>query len=117
MIARLRLPRFRGPQVKGLHPRQVRAYCEADRWSFDPRYTQGRCPICGWQPEGVAAAPAWLALANRLDWEMLGLLLFADVLVLLGLVVANATGLLPHSVGLGPGPAAPSAIASGARGH
>jgi hypothetical protein len=64
-------------------------------------------------------APAWLALANRLDWEMLGLLLFADVLVLLGLVVASATGLLPHtlSLGGGGGPAAPSVVASGARGH
>ena len=108
MIARLRMPRL---------PTATRVYCESDRWSFDPRYTQGRCPICGWKPDGVAAAPAWLAIANKLDWEMLGLLLFADVLVLLGLVVANATGLLPHTVGIGGGPAAHSVIASGARGH
>ncbi|HET7420547.1 MAG TPA: hypothetical protein VFL27_09220 [Candidatus Dormibacteraeota bacterium] len=85
VIARLRLS---GP---------VRAYCEADRWSFDPRYTQGRCPVCGWRPEGAAPAPTWLAIANRVDWEVLGLLLFADVLVLVGLAVASAAGLLPHS--------------------
>lgn len=96
MIGGLRLPR-----LQRIQPKPVRAYCETDGWSFDPRYTQGRCPICGWQPEGVAAAPAWLALANRLDWQMLGLLLFADVLVLLGLLVANAAGLIPHQATLG----------------
>ena len=72
----------------------VRAFCAADQWSFDPRYTQGRCPICGWRPEGAPAAPRWLALVNRLDWEMLGLFLLADVLVLLGLIVARAAGIL-----------------------
>jgi len=78
--------------------RPVRAYCQADRWSFDPRYTQGRCPICGWAPPGVPNAPRWLALVNRLDWEMLGLFLLVDVLVLLGLVVAHAAGLMPASI-------------------
>lgn len=114
MIAWLRLPRLRHVQ-----PRPARAFCEADRWSFDPRYTQGCCPICGWRPEGAAAAPAWLAVANRLDWEMLGLLLFADVLVLLGLVVANAAGLIPHSAGLGvlPSHVPGSVLASSARTH
>ena len=47
---------------------------------------------------------------------MLGLLLFADVLVLLGLVVANAAGLLPHSAGIGV-PSGPGGVASGARVH
>ena len=79
-------------------PRTVRARCEADGWSFDPRYTMGRCPICGWAPEGAPDAPRWLAMANRLDWEMIGLWALVDLLVLLGLVVARATGLLPgHS--------------------
>lgn len=84
MIARLRLP-----------GRPARAYCEADRWSFDPRFTQGRGPICGWAPEGVPNAPGWLALANRVDWDIVGLFLLVEVLFLLGLVVANAAGLLP----------------------
>jgi hypothetical protein len=73
----------------------VRARCEADDWSFDPRYTQGRCPICGWAPEGAPDAPRWLALVNRMDWQMIGLWALVDVLVLLGLIVAHATGLLP----------------------
>jgi len=81
--------------IAGLRHRPVTAYCEADKWKFDPRYTQGRCPICGWKPEGAPNAPRWLAIANRLDWEMLGLFLLADVLVLLGLIVAHAAGILP----------------------
>src|SRR5438477_359396 len=40
LIARLRLA----------STRPARVMCDADGWSFDPRYTQGRCPICGWTP-------------------------------------------------------------------
>ena len=72
----------------------ARAYCELDKWAFDPRYTQGRCPICGWVPDGARAYPAWMALARRVDWDLLALFLFADLLVLLGLVVGRAAGLL-----------------------
>jgi hypothetical protein len=75
----------------------VRAFCEADRWVFDPRYTQGCCPICGWAPAGVPTAPRWLRIANRIDWELFGLFALADVLIVLGLVVAHAAGLLPAS--------------------
>jgi hypothetical protein len=83
--------------LKGLRktrPAVGRAYCELDRWSFDPRYTQGRCPICGWAPEGAPTYPRWMVLANRIDWELAGLLLLVDVLVIAGLVVGRAAGLL-----------------------
>lgn len=99
MIARLRLPRLHVPAR-----RQVRVKCEADDWYFDPRYTQGACPICGWQPEGAPAAPAWLRLVNRVDWDMVGLFALVDILFLLGLVMAHAAGLIsghhPGSVGV-----------------
>lgn len=84
MIAWLRRPGGASPRV----------HCADDGWSFDPRYTQGRCPICGWAPEGAPAAPRWLALVNRLDWEVVGLFVLVDVLVVLGMVVARASGLL-----------------------
>ena len=77
-----------------LKRRSSRAYCELDKWAFDPRYTQGRSPICGWVPDGARAYPAWMALARRVDWHLLALFLFADLLVLLGLVVGRAAGLL-----------------------
>jgi hypothetical protein len=83
--------------LKGLgqtRPAAARAYCELDRWSFDPRYTQGRCPICGWAPDGAPSYPRWMVLANRIDWELAGLLLLVDVLVIAGLAVARAAGLL-----------------------
>jgi hypothetical protein len=72
---------------------RVRSYCELDRWSFDPRYTDGRCPICGWQPAGAPVAPRWLILARRAEWELLGLLALLIVLVVLGVVVAHAAGI------------------------
>ncbi len=73
----------------------ARYRCEVDDWTFDARYTQGRCPICGWAPDGAPTAPRWLALVNVVDWQVIGLVLLADVLALLGLIVANAAGLLP----------------------
>ena len=93
MITHLRLPRVRN----GVRPKpgMRRAYCQADSWEFDPRYTQGRCPICGWAPEGAPSAPRWLRLANRIDWEMFGLFILFDLLVGAGLVVAHAAGMLP----------------------
>ena len=83
--------------LKGMRktrPAPGRAYCELDRWSFDPRYTQGRCPICGWAPADAPTYPRWMVLANRIDWELAGLLLLVDVLVIAGLVVARGAGLL-----------------------
>jgi hypothetical protein len=89
MIALRRLPRLLRPA-----PHPARTYCELDRWYFDPRYTQGRCPICGWAPPGAPSYPRWMVVAGRIDWELFGLLLLADILVLAGLVVARAAGLI-----------------------
>lgn len=71
----------------------ARLRCSADDWSFDPRYTNGRCPICGWAPEGAPTAPAWLAMVNRIDWQTVTLVGLADLLVLLGLLVSRQAGL------------------------
>jgi hypothetical protein len=68
------------------------AYCTLDRWTFDPRYTDGRCPICGWAPEGAPNAPAWMMLARRVDWELFGLVMFVGGLIIIGLLVARAAG-------------------------
>lgn len=113
MISRLRLPRIGAPAKR---PTRVR--CPVDDWAFDSRYTAGRCPICGWVAEGAASAPLWLAIVNRLDWEMIGLFALADVLVLLGLMVAAGTGLITgHHSGLGLPSGSVSGAASGARHH
>jgi hypothetical protein len=82
------------PRLKRFSRPTKSAYCELDRFEFDPRYTLGRCPICGWAPAGAPVYPNWMRLVRRIDWELFGLLLLADVLLILGLVVARAGGLL-----------------------
>ena len=103
MISLLRLP--------GLRRQPSRYFCELDGWGFDARYTNGRCPICGWAPPGAPTAPGWLTVGRRIDWQLFGLLALAVMLLLAGLVVAQAAGFTP--------PASqshlPGSIASGAR--
>jgi hypothetical protein len=36
-----------------------------------------------------------MAIVNRVDWELAGLFLLADLLIVLGLVVAHGAGILP----------------------
>lgn len=92
----------------------VPCYCELDKWSFDPRYTEGRCPICGWAPEGAPTAPAWLRRARKFEWELTGLMVLLVVLVVLAAVVAHAAGYRIPILG-SPAQAAPAAAASSAR--
>jgi hypothetical protein len=93
----------------------VRAYCELDKWSFDPRYTEGRCPICGWTPPGAPSAPAWLVVARKFEWEITGLVMLLVVLVILGVVVASAAGYKLPVFNSHPPPAAASQPSSPAR--
>ena len=53
----------------------VRVRCERDDWSFAPRYTDGVCPLCGWEPPGVEVKPP---LLSTIDW-------FVPVMVMLAL--------------------------------
>ncbi len=78
-----RAPRARAP---------IRYHCELDDWTFDPRYTDGRCPICGWAPDGAPTAPRWLLAARKFEWELSGLVVLLVVLVVLGALVAHAAG-------------------------
>lgn len=73
-------------------PPTTRAFCEVDGWSFDPRYTEGKCPICGWIAPGAPDAPLWLTLARRFEWEVGGLLVLLAVLAVIGLAAVHAAG-------------------------
>ncbi|MHB8572773.1 MAG: hypothetical protein ACYDAY_07435 [Candidatus Dormibacteria bacterium] len=72
------------------------AYCELDRWTFDPRYTGGRCPICGWEPPEVSEAearqPAWVRTARELPWDLVGLGGLALSLLLLAILAGHLAG-------------------------
>lgn len=70
----------------------TKAYCELDDWTFDPRYTEGRCPICGWVAPNAPTAPMWLTLARRFEWEIGGLAVLLAVLVLIAVGVMHAAG-------------------------
>lgn len=91
-----------------------RAFCELDGWSFDPRYTEGRCPICGWVAPGAPGAPLWLVVVRRFEWEMAGLVVLLAMLVVIALAVVHAAGYRVPWPGV-PGHAAPATIASQAR--
>ena len=65
-------------------------YCELDGWNFKPRYTEGACPICGWKPEGAPAAPRWLALSRKVEWDLIGLFALFIVLTFCAVIVAHA---------------------------
>ena len=91
-----------------------RYFCELDGWTFDARYTDGRCPICGWAPDGAPTAPGWLVAARRFEWELSGLVALVVVLFVLGALVAHAAGYRLPLLNA-PAPAAPATAASGAR--
>ena len=94
--------------------RPARAFCELDGWSFDPRYTEGRCPICGWVAPGAPEAPLWLTLARRFEWELAGLVVLVAVLAFIAVTVIHAAGYRVPRFGA-PVHAAPATIASQAR--
>jgi hypothetical protein len=52
------------------------AFCSADGHWFRPRYTAGKCPLCGVVAPGGAPPPPLLA---RMDRSWLGMALFALV--------------------------------------
>ena len=79
------------PRAGACPERRVR--CELDDWSFDPRYTDGICPICGWRPDAaVYSVPAWRVALGKVEWDLVGLFVLFAVLVFWGVVVAHAAG-------------------------
>ena len=68
-------------------------HCELDDWDYDPRYTEGACPICGTHPDGAPLAPLWLLLSRRVPWDMVFLGVLAVLLVVMAAVVIGASGL------------------------
>ena len=69
-----------------------RIHCGVDDWDFDPRYTDGACPICGWKPEQgeVTPLPAWRQQLARVPWDYVGLAVLFVALLGLGIFVAIA---------------------------
>ena len=85
----------RRPLGRGTAAPRFTVRCDADRWEFDPRYTEGRCPICGSAIDIAPAAPRWLLLSRRVPWDMVFLFALLLAMVVLSFVVVRANGMLP----------------------
>ena len=62
---------------------EAQAICPVDSWAFRPRYTEGHCPICGWQPPGAVVR---LPLSRRVDafaWMVLAAIAVSLVMAIL----------------------------------
>ena len=64
-----------------------KAHCPIDDWDFEPRFTDGRCPLCGWTPPG---APIEAPRVTRIDWFWPMVALVTVVSVVMGVLVLVA---------------------------
>lgn len=74
-------------------PKVSKIHCDLDDWDFDPRYTGGACPICGWTPPGaIRGKTALMSRLERIPLDYIALGLLGFVLVVLGVMVLIAAG-------------------------
>ena len=62
--------------------REAQAICPVDAWAFRPRYTDGHCPLCGWELPGAVVA---LPLSRRIDsfgWMVIALAALSVVMLI-----------------------------------
>ena len=78
-------------RIGGLRERlradEASAICPVDSWAFRPRYTDGRCPLCGWEPPGTVVR---LPLSRRVDtfgWTTIALGLVSVLMLVVVLLV------------------------------
>jgi hypothetical protein len=71
--------------------REAKAICPVDAWAFRPQYTEGRCPLCGWEAPGVVVR---LPVSRRIDffgWMALGMILLSVAMaVIVAVIYARA---------------------------
>lgn len=70
-------------------PARKTLHCVNDDWDFDPRYTGGVCPICGWGP-GPTPPTQVEALLRKVPWDYVLLGVLGLILVALGILVGMA---------------------------
>ena len=74
-LAELRARRERRAGAEAL------AVCPTDSWAFRPQYTDGHCPLCGWEPPGTIVR---LPLSRRVDtfgWMLIALVAVSIVML------------------------------------
>ncbi len=70
---------------------RARAICPVNSWAFSPLYSNGRCPLCGWAPEGYAYAPPLLTPYERY-WGMLAGIGAVSLVMCIAVLVAYLRG-------------------------
>jgi len=70
---------------------RARAVCPADSWAFTPLYTDGACPLCGWQPEGYVHTPPPLTPYDRY-WGAMGAIAAISAVMCAVVIVAFTKG-------------------------
>jgi hypothetical protein len=70
---------------------RARAICPVDSWTFTPLHSNGRCPLCGWVPEGYVYAPPLLAPYSRY-WGGLATIAATSLFMCIVVVVAYTQG-------------------------
>jgi hypothetical protein len=78
--------------VIAARPSKTTLHCPNDNWDFDPRYTEGVCPICGWGP-GRRPQPAWVVRVETLPWDYIALGVFALLLLVVGVLVGTSANI------------------------
>jgi hypothetical protein len=76
---------------ESLRSRDAQVVCPADSWPFRPRYTEGHCPLCGWEPPGAIVR---LPLSRRIDsfgWMVITLLGLSLLMLVLVVVLYTRT--------------------------
>ncbi len=63
-----------------------RVTCPNDGWSFAPRYTDGRCPLCGWRSRVDASPPRFA----QIDWFWPTMIALGVVSIVMGVLVVLA---------------------------
>ncbi|TMC48712.1 MAG: hypothetical protein E6J14_11580 [Chloroflexi bacterium] len=67
--------------------REARAICPVDSWPFRPRYTDGHCPLCGWEAPGVIAFAPLSRRIGTFGWMVVGM--FAASMAMSALVLVT----------------------------
>jgi hypothetical protein len=71
---------------EGRRSREAQAICPVDSWAFRPAYTEGHCPICGWEPPGAVVRLPLSRRVGGFGWMVI--MLGALSVLMLVLVVA-----------------------------
>lgn len=62
---------------------EAQAICPTDGWAFRPRYTDGACPLCGWQPPGVIVRLPLSQRIHALGWSTIALAVVSLVMLVI----------------------------------